>query len=868
MEEFIRLIKQLELSRILHQLKNTLQKRHKNDAHINFLTSAKQHDVIPKFLQIKLPKNKYNYQEAHNIHMTLLKKELKKQHINRTFIHSKLKYLHRYLLQQLHYIEYETLINDLEEDIRTTNIEMDQKRQKKLQHLIKQYHQPPTTQTNTRNHPSTYRRSTNTTQWNHRKHQTNQLRHNAQEEITEGNTHLDCPTQNNLNNHERKEDKYKFHNRFTNLSNTFLNKNETDLLNLGHKFSPAPNNYNPHLITIDIEHQLLPHQRCQSIKEKIKDTIINKVSKPSALYSTQISSHTRHQQHTIKSLKQKIKEQELTFTYADKNAGLVILDNNTYIQKTEQFYKDNNITEVKHNPLNRFAKYTNNTLKHCEPTLQKLNTSAFKLKVRNPTLPASYSLIKLHKANNPIRPITSSINSPVHKIAKFLNQLIKNKFRYISKHSINNSLHLINTLDEFQRHHNKTLGYTLHSFDIVNLYTNIPTHDTIKILTDYLYNNEHFINTFRINPLDIENIIDLSLLANFFIDHLETKIALIPEFTHVALWKRYVDDILCIWTGTPQELTQFHDKINTISNIKFTLETENNNSINFLDLTITRNTNNIEYDIYRKPTTTDVIIPFHSFHAPQIKSAAFNFLFNRLLTIPLSSVKYEKELNLIFQIGKNNNYPTDYIQHIYHKTKKKSILKQVYPHHKTHCNYIAIQYHPQIYNKINNTLKTHNINTIARAHPTIASHLINNKIPQPIHKKAGIYEIKCNECNVSYIGLTTRNLQTRFQEHLKNKPKSAIGTHTVDTQHHITLNNMKLLHASDNYNKLTILEHYEIEKAVRDKKDIINEITTFNEHHIYKLLPPFNIKAHSAHPNHPTAMTHTHASDPHTRQTT
>lgn len=42
--------------------------------------------------------------------------------------------------------------------------------------------------------------------------------------------------------------------------------------------------------------------------------------------------------------------------------------------------------------------------------------------------------------------------------------------------------------------------------------------------------------------------------------------------------------------------------------MKFTMEEENDNKINFLDITISKEDNNISFSIYRKPSTTDTII--------------------------------------------------------------------------------------------------------------------------------------------------------------------------------------------------------------------------------------------------------------------
>ena len=87
--------------------------------------------------------------------------------------------------------------------------------------------------------------------------------------------------------------------------------------------------------------------------------------------------------------------------------------------------------------------------------------------------------------------------------------------------------------------------------------------------------------------------------------------------------------------------------INTIHHkLKFTLETEQNNSINFLDLTINKTNNTHTYKIYRKPTTTDMVIHNTSNHPRQHKHAAINHI-HRLTKVPLNKQDYNEELNII-----------------------------------------------------------------------------------------------------------------------------------------------------------------------------------------------------------------------------
>jgi hypothetical protein len=92
--------------------------------------------------------------------------------------------------------------------------------------------------------------------------------------------------------------------------------------------------------------------------------------------------------------------------------------------------------------------------------------------------------------------------------------------------------------------------------------------------------------------------------------------------------------------------------------IQYSVEKENCNKINFLDITIHRLQSSLEYKIYRKPTSTSTITHNISCHPTEHKLIAFNFLFNRSNTYLLNKVDKNNELQIINQIaGENEYYP-------------------------------------------------------------------------------------------------------------------------------------------------------------------------------------------------------------------
>ena len=84
----------------------------------------------------------------------------------------------------------------------------------------------------------------------------------------------------------------------------------------------------------------------------------------------------------------------------------------------------------------------------------------------------------------------------------------------------------------------------------------------------------------------------------------------IKSFDPKGIWIRYVDDGLYVSSNKNTNADNILKQINNIySKIQFTEEKEKHNKINYLDITITRNNNHIQYAIYRKPTSANIIIP-------------------------------------------------------------------------------------------------------------------------------------------------------------------------------------------------------------------------------------------------------------------
>jgi hypothetical protein len=73
--------------------------------------------------------------------------------------------------------------------------------------------------------------------------------------------------------------------------------------------------------------------------------------------------------------------------------------------------------------------------------------------------------------------------------------------------------------------------------------------------------------------------------------------------------------------------------------------------------------NKLQLRIYRKRTTTDLIIHNDSCHPYEHKKASINFLINRMNKYPITHNNANKEETIIKTMLNNNNYPQNTIQH-------------------------------------------------------------------------------------------------------------------------------------------------------------------------------------------------------------
>ena len=235
---------------------------------------------------------------------------------------------------------------------------------------------------------------------------------------------------------------------------------------------------------------------------------------------------------------------------------------------------------------------------------------------------------------------------------------------------------------------------------------------------------------------------------------------------------------------------QILNKFNLIHpKIQYSIETEHNNKINFLDLEIKKVNNCIKFSIYRKPTTSKTSIHNNSLSPATYKYANFRFLLQRINTIPLSRKDYDVEFLNILNIAQHNGFPYDNIIQLNKQIKQKIYMKNkttLVPKNKT-GRWFSIPYYCDISGKIKKLLHDNNVNITYSNYNHVKFQLNNGFTKNLELTQSGIYQLQC-QCGLKYIGRTTRQFQIRFNEHKHNfrygiTDKSKFAAHCLDNCH-------------------------------------------------------------------------------------
>lgn len=466
----------------------------------------------------------------------------------------------------------------------------------------------------------------------------------------------------------------------TNLSNFKLTKYQTAVLNKGLNFIPHDSAVSYKQLDADIKRFERKLQLYQFFRDKNEEDDENddpenvrlafeenpnywphKLNKNITELCRELKEelHKLHNQPTHfqnlnkyerNALKQLQSNRDIIIKKADKNSGIVVMNKETYENKVYEMLRDTNTYKPLETEDNEIVKNKVNNLlmklmqEDYITEKQYRNLTAYKVKT-----PIFYGIPKIHKNNNPLRPIVSQIDGPTYRMNKYIHELL-----YVAELEIPFLFKDTTAFLQVIESHKIALeNCYLVTMDVVSLYTNIPHAEAINYIcehyTDTLkhwhryktrvfpvktkhlkellelmltnctleFNNEFFSQLYG-TPMGapasvrIANIFMFKLLNKFLSTYVRYK----PEFIG-----RLIDDLFLIWHNDENELMNFYNALNTFhTTIKFEI-TYSKEKVNFLDTTIYIQDGFLKTTLYTKPTDKKQYLSYFSSHPKHVMKA-------------------------------------------------------------------------------------------------------------------------------------------------------------------------------------------------------------------------------------------------------
>ena len=273
-------------------------------------------------------------------------------------------------------------------------------------------------------------------------------------------------------------------------------------------------------------------------------------------------------------------EGTLIITTADKG-GAVVMYTENYIKEVNcQLSDKSNYKTLQPDPTLQGNKMVSDTLGQFKNKNLLPKKTAEGLKVINPKTSEFYIIPKIHKENNPRRPVINSINCRTSEILCFIDHLLRPLVREIPSY-IKDTSDFVNKINDF----NVTENSFLVSIDVKALYKDIPNSEGIAAVKGK-HNNytkktiaTKVIATFLALSLTLSNFIFNSKFylqikgcamgticaptyANIFLSEFEERYIYSLIKNKSSSYLHFIADIFMVWTKSENKLKSFINEIN------------------------------------------------------------------------------------------------------------------------------------------------------------------------------------------------------------------------------------------------------------------------------------------------------------------
>jgi len=505
----------------------------------------------------------------------------------------------------------------------------------------------------------------------------------------------------------------------------------------------------------------------------------------------------------------------------DKGKGFVILNSNDYDSKMLEILNTNKFKKMKEprkSPSIGSEDQLNKLLSKLK--YEKLITAKMYDVLRcSGSQPCKiYGLPKVHKDNVPLRPVLSMIGSAQYKVAKFLDNLIKPLIQ--NDVEIEDTFKFVSLINNMKT---KTDHETMVSFDVSSLFTNVPVSETIDYVTELWLESDgsNIINCETIKQLlefcctnvpfmygdnwfmQVDGVAMGSplapTLASLFMKSIEDKLS---TFTgnKPSFFKRYVDDTFAIF-DSPDDVDPFFRFLNELHpNIKFTLENEEVNCLNFLDVKVRRVGNNYTTSTFYKKTDTGLYTTPNSYCDGRYKKNLMDCLIHRIYNIGSNYNIIHNDLNVMCDRLKKNGYKENIIEKRINKYFKNVKLKKAKDERKYKYIKLPFSHNSKNMKSIFRKIFKDEVRIIFISKKS-GDYFYNKSTTQFSMRSNVVYQYTCHACSASYVGETSRHLVTRIREHGQPSRKSYIYQHLCNCGNDkgkVNINEFKIVNGNFN----------------------------------------------------------------------
>ena len=276
------------------------------------------------------------------------------------------------------------------------------------------------------------------------------------------------------------------------------------------------------------------------------------------------------------------------------------------------------------------------------------------------------------------------------------------------------------------------------------------------------------------------------LMANTFLCSIEEKLErenMLPGF-----YKRYVDDTLATMPNVPAA-TAFLSTLNECHpSIQFTMEIAESNKLPFLGMMIEKIDCQLTTSVYRKPTSTGLLLHYQSHVDQRYKRSLLKTMLNRAYRLSSSKDLFAIECEHLKQMFIKLEYPLNLIN----STIATFVDSVAQPHGEISEADRETQKPVRITlpfkdqksaDAVRKQLKDLGKKIGTEIQPVYTSAKIGDKLklqeknPALVNNQCVVYSFKRDQCDAdyigTYIGYTTRHLHQRIEEH----KTSVIGKH-------------------------------------------------------------------------------------------